>query len=111
MRHGPPGGWSFQQNTRPGNDWRENLKAAKEGGRAFMLEARKLLESTNDFDTVVDTLKIMKFMSPQYFTVSGPGAYEGAVITVDRMGKHLSATPPIQKVSSDNEHWHLVQTN
>jgi len=105
------GGWAFQQNTRPGNDWQENLKAAKKGGKAFTLEVRKLAESTDDFHAAVDTLKMMKFMAPMYFTLSGPGAFEGAVISVDRLGERLPETPPVQKLEQANEHWHLVQTN
>lgn len=103
------GGFSFQQNTRPGNDWHKNLDAAKKGGDGYLLFTRRLLENTDNFKTAVDKLYNAKLMAPSYFTLSGPGAYEGAVVTVDRLGEHKPETPTIQRLSSTG--WHLVQTN
>merc|ERR1719326_2692194 len=51
-----------------------------------------------------------KFMAPMYFIISGSGAFEGAVLTIDRLGKHEPDTPPIQYVAK-SPNWHLVQTN
>jgi len=105
-----PGGWSFQQNTRLSkNNWQMNLAAAKKGGLPFSLAVRKIMETTHDFKTAVKKLYATKFMAPQYFVVTGAGAYEGSVLTIDRLGKHQRGTPPIQNVS--NTSWHLVQTN
>lgn len=102
-------GWAVQQNMRPGNDWRDNLAAAKQGGKAMILYLRRLLETTGDYDTAVSKLYNEKFVAPMYFTLSGKGPYEGAVLTIDRLGYHMPNSPPIEKLSSTG--WHLVQTN
>jgi len=108
------GGWSFEQNTRMTNEWRANLNASKYGGQINGIVVRKIMETTPDFKTAVEKIYSAKFMAPQYFIMSGSGAFEGAVLTIDRLGKHkgLPDTPPIQYLSnSSNTAWHLVQTN
>jgi hypothetical protein len=113
MRHGgheKHGGWAFEQNSRVSkNEWRSNLEAAKKGGKLFMLEARRIMETTPDFSTAVEKLYATKFIAPSYFVVSGSGRLQGAVLTVDRLGERESDTPPMQNLT--NSTWHLVQTN
>lgn len=120
-------GWGFQQNTRNKklpensshnqgdrgavNDWRLNLKAAKQGGQLYALTARHIMETTPHFNDAVRKLYATKFMAPQYFVLSGSAPFEGAVLTIDRLGNASSATPPIQMVSNLSAGWHLVQTN
>jgi len=43
--------------------------------------------------------------------MAGSGAYQGAVLSIDRLGEHLSFSPPIQYVTNQPGAWHLVQTN
>jgi hypothetical protein len=107
------GGWGFQQNTRSGkNDWEKNFAAAKKGGKPFMSFAREVMETTPDFKTAVKTLYNAKFIAPMYFIMSGVGPFEGAVLTIDRLGQHAPDTPPIQYVDASAEtSWHLLQTN
>jgi hypothetical protein len=108
------GGWSVAQNTRMTNEARGNLNASKYGGEVGFLAVRKIIETTPDFKTAVERIYSAKFMAPQYFIMAGSGAFEGAVVTVDRLGRHkgLPDTPPIQYVSnSSKDSWHLVQTN
>lgn len=104
------GGWSFQQNTRTSaNDWHANLASAQQGGLLFGLAARRILETSPDFKTAVNSIYNTKFMAPMYFIMSGTGPFEGVVITVDRLGQHQPSTPAIQTVAP--QAWHLVQTN
>jgi len=108
------GGWSFEQNTRMTNEWHANLNASKYGGQPNGIVVRKIMETTPDFKTAVEKIYAAKFMAPQYFIMSGSGAFEGAVLTIDRLGKHkgLPDTPPVQYVSNSSDTaWHLVQTN
>lgn len=113
MRLGDPDkheGWAFQQNTRLWkNNWRANLEAAKNGGKAFGTVVRHYMETIPDFKTAVKNIYATKFMAPQYFVMSGGGAYEGAVLTIDRLGRHENSTPAVQHVSKSK--WHMVQTN
>jgi hypothetical protein len=109
-------GWSFEQQTRTAkNDVKLNLAAALQGGKAFSLLARRVMESTPDFSTAVDKLFSAKLIAPQYFIMSGKNPHEGAVLTVDRLGKHEADSPPIVRLNSSvhpSVHaWHLVQTN
>jgi len=105
-------GWTFEQNTRPSNDAKENLKAALAGGIGFGPFARDVMENTSDFEEAIALLYNASFMAPQYFVMSGNGKDQGAVLTIDRLGKHEAGTPEIQRVnSSSSKHWHLVQTN
>jgi len=104
-------GWGIQQNTRRPNSWLENLAAASQGGQVFPLVLRRIMEQTPDYATALNQIYSAQFMAPQYFIISGSGPYEGAVVTVDRMGKHAPGTPPIQYLGSSTNDWHLVQTN
>jgi len=105
-------GWAFEQNTRLSNDAKENLNAALEGGIAYGPFARDVMESTSDFEEAIALLYNASFMAPQYFVMSGSGKDQGAVLTIDRLGKHKAGTPKIHRVDSNSsEHWHLVQTN
>lgn len=105
-------GWSFEQNTRASFMNRgKNLEAAKQGGVPFGLAARRVMESTADFEEAVEQLYNSKFMAPMYFIVAGKGWYEGAILTLDRLGKHNKNTPPILRVSNSPDGWHVVQTN
>jgi hypothetical protein len=105
------GGWGFAQNTRKPNAWQDNLAAADKGGQIFGLTVRRIMEATPDYATAMTELYRAKFMAPQYFIISGSGSFEGAVLTIDRLGKHFADTPSIQRVSNSSGNWHLVQTN
>lgn len=103
-------GWSFEQNTRAlKNNAKDNLAAAKKGGKSFPLRARRVLEKTASFEEAVEEMYNYNYMAPQYFIMSGAGPSEGAILTIDRNGKHPNSTPPIQRLNSSR--WHLVQTN
>jgi len=105
-------GWSFEQNTRPGNDAELNLRAAQQGGKPFGLVARRAMETTPDFETAVEKMYGARLIAPQYFIMSGAGPYQGAVLTMDRLGKHEIDTPKIMRIGkSPGSAWHLVQTN
>lgn len=70
------------------------------------------METTTNFEDAVQKLYATKFIAPQYFIVAGAGPYQGAVLTIDRLGFHLPATPLIQRMSMGvSGAWHLVQTN
>lgn len=106
------GGWSFQQNTRLlKNEWKENLEAAKKGGKAWSWAVRKVLETVPDYATALSKLYDGNYMSPMYFIIAGSGSYEGAVLTIDRLGHHSSYTPKIARIDNSSNGWHLVQTN
>merc|ERR1719440_2463504 len=82
-------GWSFEQNTRLGfTDPPQNLEAGKLGGGHFGIVARRIMESTDSFEEALQALYNYSFMAPQYFVMSGKGAYEGAILTIDRLGEH-----------------------
>jgi hypothetical protein len=106
------GGWSFEQNTRTAKqDVHKNLAAAHAGGQLFGGVVRKTMEKNTDFDAAVQVMTTTMFVAPQYFIMSGTKAFEGAVVTIDRLGKHSKATPPIMNVSNGSDGWHLLQTN
>jgi hypothetical protein len=46
-------GWTFEQNTRPGNNAALNLAAAKQGGQAFGEVVRNIAMQTADFHTAL----------------------------------------------------------
>merc|ERR1719247_2586185 len=69
------------------------------------------METVPDFNGAVQLLYTTSWSAPQYFTVSGGGKYEGAVLTIDRLGQHLQTSPPVIRVGSEGSDWHLVQTN
>merc|ERR1719284_1311916 len=102
-------GWTFEQNTRQGNDAALNLAAAKQGGQVFGVVARTIAMRTADFHTALNAIYDTKYMAPQYFVMAGGGAYEGAVMSIDRMGQHLLDTPSMQVLNASN-FW-KVQTN
>jgi hypothetical protein len=114
------GGYTFEQNTRlcpPGspnascNKPELNLQAAKQGGLFFGFFARKLMETVPDYRTAVDTAWNAKLIAPMYMVFTGPGSYEGSVLTIDRMGAHTSFSPPLTQLNRSEKVWHLVQTN
>merc|ERR1740129_2139528 len=74
----------------------ENLNAALEGGIGYGPFARDVMESTSDFEEAIALLYNASFMAPQYFVMSGNGKDQGAVLTIDRLGKHKAGTPKIQ---------------
>eukprot|EP00441_Pelagodinium_beii_P044010 CAMPEP_0197648718 /NCGR_PEP_ID=MMETSP1338-20131121/27921_1 /TAXON_ID=43686 ORGANISM="Pelagodinium beii, Strain RCC1491" /NCGR_SAMPLE_ID=MMETSP1338 /ASSEMBLY_ACC=CAM_ASM_000754 /LENGTH=393 /DNA_ID=CAMNT_0043222767 /DNA_START=52 /DNA_END=1233 /DNA_ORIENTATION=+ len=104
-------GWTFEQNTRPNNDAVENLKILQTGGKLFGPEVRSVMESVPSFNDAVETLNATNFASPMYMVLAGAGDYEGAVITIDRGGKRLPGTPPVQHTEKASGSWHLLQTN
>jgi len=108
MRLGP-GGYTFDQQTRGTNKWEPNLAAAKKGGVLFMPGMRRIMEATATYSDAVDKAYQSSWMAPQYFVMAGAGPYEGASITIDRLGAHEPETPLPQKLGQDR--WHLVQTN
>merc|ERR1712079_860395 len=76
------------------------------------LAVRKIMEYVPDFEDAVQQIYAVNYMAPQYFIMSGPGPYEGVVLTIDRGGVHDENTPPIQTISNNASGlWHLVQTN
>jgi hypothetical protein len=101
-------GWTYEQNTRPGNDAAANLNALKQGGKVWGDIVRRLMLQTADFTTAVNTLATTRFICPMYFIMAGGGPYEGAVISVDRM-EHQLDTPGLQLLNETN--WNQVQTN
>jgi len=106
------GGWSIQQNTRRlVGDMRENLAALQQGGKGYGLFVRRLMEQVPDFETAVQTLWNASLAASQYFIMSGSKPYEGAVLSVDRLGQHLVGSPPLIRLSQNKSSWHLVQTN
>jgi hypothetical protein len=111
LSSGPGTGWSFEQNTRMPNLWRDNLAAAHQGGQIFGTTVRRIMENTPDFQSAKMQLYSAPLMAPQYFIISGSNPYEGAVLTLDRLGQHSPQSPPIQMVTNAENAWHLVQTN
>lgn len=106
------GGWTFEQQTRRlGDDMRLNLGAARRGGQGFLLLARRTMERVPDFEAALRALWTANVMSPQYFVMAGPGPYQGAVLTMDRGGRHEPDSPPLLRLSEKKNRWHLVQTN
>jgi len=104
------GGWTFEQNTRPGNHRGKNLEALQaQGGDLFGWAARRIIENTATFKEAVRAFASRDFMAPMYFILSGPGPFEGAVIARDRSTELLEDTPTLQLLS--NETWYLLQTN
>jgi hypothetical protein len=108
-KHG--GGYSFAQNTRYPNDAVQNLQAAAKGGQPFQFAARRILESTSNYQTAMKLFYSTSFMAPQYFILAGAKPGEGSVLTIDRLAQHSMNTPPIQHLGTDPQNWYLVQTN
>jgi len=106
------GGWTFEQNTRlVHNNASLNLAALRQGMEPFSFAARRVMEQTADFGTAVRAFTSIHFAAPQYFVVAGSQPYEGAVITLDRGGRRLSSTPPVQFVEKGVQEWFVVQSN
>jgi len=113
------GGWSFEQNTRFHDGALSYQYGLKHGAVGFELSARKIMETTPDFEAAVKRLRQLDLMAPSYFIVAGPGPYQGAVITMDR-GAHKKGTPLLTRLSSGRNalrhgslytDWNIVQTN
>jgi len=110
------GGWTVDQQTRRlGDDLQLNLAAARNGGQSGGLLARRLMETVPDFETAVQRLWAADLIAPQYFVLAGAGAYEGAVLSVDRGGAHGTSSPPLLRLKADEAgtsgSWHMIQTN
>lgn len=106
------GGWTFEQNTRRlGNDMKEDLAALEQGGKGFSLFARRLMEQVPDFETAMQTLWKTSWAAPQYFIMAGAKPFEGAVLSLDRLGQHLPDSPPLLRLTQNASSWHIVQTN
>jgi len=104
------GGWTFEQNTRPGNNATQNLAAGKKGGIPFGWFVKELLATVPDFQTALRKINSTSFMAPQYFIMSGSQPYEGAVVSMDRLAaESLPNTPPVRFLGPGN--WYLLQTN
>lgn len=106
-------GWTIEQNTRKTTNRtnEENLAQAKRGGQAHNIFVRKILETVPQFELAVLAFNAANLMAPLYFVMSGPGPYQGAVLTMDRGGTHQIDTPPIIRLSQKDKLWHIVQTN
>jgi len=106
------GGWTFEQNARyVSTNTLLNLDALRQGFEPYSLGGRKLMDSIADFESAVNALTSMKFAAPQYFIIAGSRPYQGAAISVDRGGKRLPTTPPVQYLQQARNKWYLVQTN
>jgi len=110
-------GWTFEMNARsvlpPGDTdfaW-GSLIATQNGGNAAQLEARRIMEQVPDFEDAVQAMWSASMAAPCYVIMSGPKPYQGAVVTMDRLGHHLPDSPPIERLSPLNTLWQLVQTN
>jgi N-acylethanolamine-hydrolysing acid amidase len=121
--HNSLGGYAIAQNTRKPNSWMTNLQAAKRGGKVFGLSVRRIMESTEDYETAVNWLSTGNFMAPHYFIVSGARPYQGVVLSIDRLGQRVEQTPVPYHILRDElntvpenyiqrkNNWFLVQTN
>jgi len=105
------GGWTFEQNTRTSNELWANFDAMKAGGVGNGLAVRTIMEATPNFEDALDLINRTNFMAPQYFIMAGALPYEAAIVTIDRGGEIQPGTPPVQRMNSDHNTWHLVQTN
>merc|ERR1719476_1103414 len=75
-----------------------------------MVVRQAMLELSSFEDAVALLRDSDKFMAPHFFTLSGPGHYEGAVISKDRVGGSTDA-PPLRRLSEADGTWYLLQTN
>jgi len=113
------GSWSFEQNTRSHTVPLSYQHGLKYGPRGFLLSARKIMETTPDFEAAVEKLRRLDLMAPSYFIVAGAGPYQGAVITMDRGAGQTGAMPVTwlstnrssMRHSSVYTDWGVVQTN
>jgi len=105
-------GWSVEQNTRGvGISEKIDLEAAKRGGKSAFIQARKIMEEVPDFATAVNRFATERWQSSQYWIIAGSGAYEGAVVTVDKTPE--DGRTSIGNVDTLNPYnrWFLAQTN
>jgi len=106
------GAWSWNSNARIApNNMTANLLATESGSLNFPWVSRKYLLEIPDFASAVQAFSNTSFNAPNYFILAGAGAYEGAIVTVDRGGVRVPGTPPVQTLSQEKGVWHLVQTN
>mmetsp|Transcript_136810 Transcript_136810/g.424946 ORF Transcript_136810/g.424946 Transcript_136810/m.424946 type:complete len:449 (+) Transcript_136810:59-1405(+) len=114
------GGWTYEQNTRFHLLEPDVKYGLQHGGEGFGFVARRLLETTPDFESAVQEIYSAKFMAPMYHIMAGPGLYEGAVITSARGGEHPSSMPLITRLSDSlpaikdgmaYQDWKVIQTN
>jgi len=102
-----PGGFSFEQNTRPyGLDPDRDLALAEAGGVQSFHFARELFEQKASYAEAVAALASTRMNAPQYFVLAGAGPYEGAVITVDPTLDFNN----VEVLNKDNRHM-LYQLN
>lgn len=111
------GGWSFQQNTRFHSLTTDVLYALLRHSDGFQFRSRRIMETTPDFETAVQKMYNTDMMAPQYFIMAGAKPYQGAVLSMDRGGRHLPGTPPLMRLGNASAgkrlgtSWYLVQTN
>mmetsp|Transcript_55743 Transcript_55743/g.158285 ORF Transcript_55743/g.158285 Transcript_55743/m.158285 type:complete len:392 (-) Transcript_55743:52-1227(-) len=108
-------GYSMEQNSRKDdrcrdkdNLIREYAESARQGGKLMMLELRRIMQDTADFEQVVEAVQARKWIVPQYFIMAGAAPWQGAVITVDHS---LSHQPPQVRRMAKLGPQFLVQTN
>jgi len=105
------GRYSVAQNTRPGcGDLDINIAAAKRGAAPFTLLLRSLLQNVDNFADAVHELAETPVIAPQYFTLAGAGAWEGALISRDRQG-NPAPYANVEVLSPQIGRWFIVQTN
>jgi len=116
------GGWSFEQNTRQ-HDVSASLRygLAHPDSTGYALAARRVMETTPDFETAVERLYGLNLMAPSYFVVAGTEPYQGAVITLDAGGEHEAMTPRVVRLRNHTGmlrvhdriagDWNILQTN
>lgn len=107
-------GWSYEQNTRPGNNMNDNfISRKKHGGITHLWAARKAMENAADFDTAVSMINSFTYTAPMYIIMAGAAPYQGTVMTVDR-GLSDGGEPlrgDIHRLSAQVGQWYLVQIN
>jgi len=105
------GSWSVAQNTRGGCEDRAlNAEAARRGGHPFQLLLRSVIQEVGTFEEAVHRLAEVPLIAPQYFTVAGAGAWQGALISRDRLG-YSAPYPNVEQLSPQIGRWFIVQTN
>jgi hypothetical protein len=118
MRYGHKGngkGWAFAQHARRLGEWDDNLKAADWKSHVSSLAIRRIMESTDDYETAVKWLYATPFIAPHYFVVSGAGPRQGAVLTIERLALQYQTTPPLvgipNEITGDKSESFLIATN
>lgn len=103
-------GWSWQQNTRPGNDFELNYHALKRGQQPFGFIVREAFSNIDNFQDAVSYFQTVKFNAPQYFILAGSQDYEGVVLSIDRGGQSPASQPP-EWLNREVGTWKLYQPN